>query len=1207
MVNFAQVLVLLSCLAGSSMAAPAATGTAYSDAEVARLMTPDERRIADIREQEIEQLRLTLSRRVPVERRADLYLRLAEIHIEQYRAEFILEGRAHEARLERKLTDKFINRSRSKPHLRAAIEACKEILEFGVRIERLDQVYYFLAYNYSELGDERSARSYYQRLISEFPRSPFTVEAYKEMGEGAFLARDYRSAQGYLERAIQSSGQAPGFEAQLPRIRHRLAWSLYRQKQYARAVAEMKEAIRTAGGGGEKLLSIREEALKDLAIFLTESGNVAEAIEYFEKTAGSSSFYPRVLEGLGRQYERNVQPDKATQVYESLLRTRPDEEVSFRFRVKLVELDLRRAQYDRALSRFVKQKIHASAEGETATSWTNLRAMVRKTATENHERFRKSADRRALEVAEKFYSAYLDPLLSLSDPRNEIPEIRMYLADVKRELGKSGEASEIYKQVIAGGDSRYSKEAARLWTASLADAIKKDSGRQRTEASPMEREFVRAADDLGDLIAGSPEALEAEIRAAQVLAGYPASRGEAVERLRKLMDRNPRTKQAVTAGRLWVQIYSDRFAEAEKKDRYGEETFESLEALMEQIEEVRGYKDVLAHDARTEGKLGALLVEQESRFKILQIAFLEKRGEFAKAARAYERFAESSAKSGSKDDKAYENAFATYLKLGDFENSDRVLQAWQNMFPASEGARQALRNSATLQFVQGEFEASARSLERIARMAKEPEAFEAAIRILNSLGDSSSTAERRIAMVSEYRRLFPKSGAHSRLQLELARFHELRGDDVKAADAYRLCDELECAFRLGLLLQRTDSRSDGVARFRNVASSRARGPAAFFVGAARWELARMAALQVERGQQAAEKLTLANLARLLPARLKDFELLQRAMTPVLEIGGPYSVAASERLGRAAMELASEMDGVAPGDKTVRQASGALRSKAAQILRQGLSKARENEWLSPDWVEASARLAALEGSVRAQGTLPRLRWIELKAGGQGGVDSVRKALASNAKDAASWNAYAHWLAHENRRPGLALVALERAQALEPRSGALANNRAVLLSMGAAMQGAPKGAAVIDDPWTAIAVAHELEQAQSLDGRTKAIRGNRGQLLNYFGIFAPARRLWQEASKGDAAHTEAADGLGIALQGAGQVEAARGQFLKARASGAAKERFAEAYHLASAAASRRPGECLELLSDMEDAADGLERRSAELLRAHCQTGKASGKGD
>src|SRR6185437_2257584 len=88
--------------------------SAYSEEELRSFEHSDETQIRQLREQEINELRIALGRRPGVHRRADLYLRLAEIYLEAYHTEFLLEGRAHEARLASGKRDAVIDRAHSR-------------------------------------------------------------------------------------------------------------------------------------------------------------------------------------------------------------------------------------------------------------------------------------------------------------------------------------------------------------------------------------------------------------------------------------------------------------------------------------------------------------------------------------------------------------------------------------------------------------------------------------------------------------------------------------------------------------------------------------------------------------------------------------------------------------------------------------------------------------------------------------------------------------------------------------------------------------------------------------------------------------------------------------------------------------------------------------------------------------------------------------
>src|SRR6185437_8790396 len=119
----------------------------------------------------------------------------------------------------------------------------------------------------------------------KYPNSAMVFEGYRQLGESAYDNRDYHKALEYFDIAAR---KAPADE--LPTILHKEAWSYYRTRQYDRAVEVMKKAIDIASQHGEKFLSLKEEALRDMAVFMTEAGRAGEALGYFQKVAGDKTF-----------------------------------------------------------------------------------------------------------------------------------------------------------------------------------------------------------------------------------------------------------------------------------------------------------------------------------------------------------------------------------------------------------------------------------------------------------------------------------------------------------------------------------------------------------------------------------------------------------------------------------------------------------------------------------------------------------------------------------------------------------------------------------------------------------------------------------------------------------------------------------------------------------------------------------------------------
>ncbi|MCM2277539.1 MAG: tetratricopeptide repeat protein [Oligoflexia bacterium] len=1191
-------LLALSLAAGvptASTPAWAAT-SAYSEAEIRSIETPDEVRVRELRNQEITQLRIALGRRLPNNRRADLYFRLAEIYLEAYRMEYLLEGRAHEKRVESGRQEKGIDHSRSRPYLKSGIAASREILRFGIPYPKLDQVYFFLGFNHGELGEEKESLRYFEQLVRKFPGSVFAAEAYQQMGDAAFDAGQFRKAQGHYEAATElAARKGAGDGAVLPRVLHKLAWCYYRIRQHDRAVETMKRAIAAARRSDEKFLSLREEALRDMAVFMTESGKVDEAVAYFQEAAGDKSFYPRLLEKLGRQYERGVEPAKATQVYESLLKTHPGSDAAFRVLVKLVDLDLRRGRHREALARLRDLRLK-SGDDETQVASQNLRAMVRRTATEHHEKFRKAAGETggsarskalpALEIAEAFYEVYLATFLAQDDPRKETPEIQMYLAEVKRDLGKSKEASALYRKVVDSRDSRYAKEAGALWTASLAEAIRKEISQGQAqgksqEPSELEREFISAADALRDAIGDTAEGREAALKAAEVLAGYKGTQKDAIKRVEKIIDRWPRSAQAVTAARLWLQLLSDRGAGA-------------LDELSDALKELRGNGVLLAADQEHgKGKLHAQLAELESRVRIATIASHEKEMDFAAAAKGYEEFARDAAQRELAE-KAYANAIGSHLKAGDDEAVERVGQAWLKRFPKSPKAAESLRAAATQQLVAGRFDKAARLFERLGTEGGEADSLETSARIHEGLGNAGALTSALKAYLGTY-----QTPQRPQLALQLARALEAAGQDSEASRYYRLCMsgsgelETECGARLADLHLRSKSVAEAKALYRKVG----KGGDSPWVGYARYMLA-----SITEQEAAFQPLSLpeARLKKAMSQRLAFVETLSRAYNSAVEAGGPWAIAALDRLADWVLRFADEVDAIATPPqaspaavaqfrKSLASVSLPLRRKALQTWQQAYAKSAAAEALSPALPGIADRLADFKvgGIGKAQGFRGRFRLAGIPANGgsEGGaaLEKTRERLAKNLQDAGAWVDYGNLLWGQGK-PLLSKLAYDRALALNARNPAALNNRAVVeLSLADA-----------EDDWSLAAGAYErFKSALRQDEFFLPAKFNRAALLNYYRIFAKAKPLWEQVlAKG--ANADAQEGLGIALQGLGKSEAAAEGFRKAAASGGSASRFVFAYH----EAAREPESCQARLEELDAGSlSGFEKAAVERLRKTC----------
>ncbi len=1193
----AGILVSLFCLH------PLWAAAGYEQREIVQAERGNDSKIRVLRDEEIQQLRVALGRRLPKNRQADLYFRLAEIYLEAYHSTFLLEGRVHEARLSKGIDDPLINRDHSKPFLHRGVEACQEIINYGIKYEKMDRIYYFLGFYHNELSETEEGAHYYLKLIQEYPQSPFVGIAYKEVGEYEYRSAHYRPAMEHLEKAM-----AMVRPEQVPGILHKIAWCHYRERQFDLAVEKMKEVVTRCNADLKQLEPLKEEALRDLATLYTERGRVEEAVQYFEAESGDKKLYPKLLEKLGQEYERNLEHDKAEAVYETLIKNSPESDSALKSFLKLVEIDMKRNRFD-AVVRRLKNFPSFEAKGpEAQTALQNLKVAFRKIAVDHHQEFRKKKNRHDLEVAKQFYQDYLEYFLKKNDPHHETTEIEMYLAEACHDLGEDHEAVEMYRKVIAAKDPKYATQAAALWTGGLADLLKHAPPRVGAdEPSPLEKEFITASDQLRATQGETPDGRETALRVTKVLAGYKSSRPEAITRIQEIIQKAPNSKEAVVAAQLWIQIYLDHPHE---------------ETLPGQLSAVYGsiqnQPALLKADHQfNKGQIQAALDQYEIKSKVDRISQQEKSQDYLGAGQGYENFA-----AGTQDreiaEKALTNAISSYLKTsGSKEALSRVMETWAHRFPGSPKALEPLRNVATHALITGDFDGSISIFHQLGTAFHEPESLETAARLSQAIGNDTQAQ----SFWTDYLSRYQKSARRAEVELLLARSQEKTGADGEASRSYRDCAgsgqfvAAECQARLADLYLKDQDATKAKELFKQLASlssprkgkgakKKSSGPVSPFVGYARYQLADL----MER-EASFEPMTFpeAQLKKGLNQRLNFLEPLSKAYQGAVEAGGPWGIAALHRLALWATHFAEEVDAIeAPATlqgaalerfkKQLLSVSQPLREKARTTWSDAYSKASTFILLSPVLPEIADRLADFKSGVpsRAQGARGGFYLSGLSA--DGGAETapvalgrVRDGLLKDAKDSGLWTDYGNLLWGEGK-PLLAKIAYQRSLALKAKNAAALNNIAVVVLKSDG-----------EEDWiTASEAAQDLEEALRVDDFFVAAKTNLAGLMNYYRLFAKAKTLWDQVRvRHPGGNTDL--GLAVSLQGLGKTEAADALFQKAE--GSADRSFLESYHRAGRESLKGASgieSCLEILRGIEERSlEGFEKNSVSYLMKRCES--------
>ncbi len=1156
-----------------------ASFAALTSQDYASVQTSKEKQVDAIRREEISTVKTALSLRSAENRHAELYLRLAELYLEAYRADFLLEGRLQEKALTHNGGAR-LERGRSVDDLRNGIGAAEQILSLNVDHSKLDQVYYFLGYNYGELGDSKKSSQYYKKLAKEFPNSQYASEGVRAVADEAFQSGNYLEAQKLYEQAVKTTKDP----AQQARIYHKLAWCYYRQRRSADAVTTIRKSIGIAkSNSGHNLVNIGEEALRDLAVYYAEYGHVDEALDYFRENAEGNEHLVKLYEKLGKEYERTGQLDSAKKVYAALLGLGQQDESSFRVQTKLIDLDLLKEQFSSAYNRLSDIQLPKSTNPETQLAVSNLKKQVRTTAVNNHERYRRISDqdgsKKYLKVADQFYALYLDKFLPVNEgTRAERNEVRMYLAEVKRELGETGQAAELYKKIIQEKDPKFTKEAAQLWVGSLASELKKRAkeGEKPGDApSELETDFVNASDLMQQAIPDSTESREARLRSAQILAAYPAEKTQAIARAASLAKEAPSSPQGLLAARLWLQL-----------DPSGK----TVDALSKS-------SSLLAQDKKAKGDLSQDLESSKRKLEVSEISSLEQGKNYAAAAAGYEKFAKG-AKTDKEAESAYLGALNAYAQAGKSADVLRVMKEWKAKSPNSKLIESTVKSNATQFFIRGLFNDSAELFLAIGRMQKDLSSELTAA----ALFDGGLNREKAREVYKEALKLAPNDEEKAKIDRLSAYVAADQHDDGAAEKEWQTCFnrnsslKAECGSMIANYALHASEMKKAKDHFNQIVQIK-KGPSSKsnYIAYAQFRLAQIMEKEMKNQPLAFPQ---DKLLKAFTTRVSELKPVSAAYQKALELGGPWGIAATERLGDLSLALSNEVEQVLKDPAATDQLRETLQPVAQTLKKQAVDRSKaayelalKEQILSPALLVIQDRLVddGNLGYQRAQGARLGVKLIGMSPDGgvqglEGALKSVRDKLLANQDDALSWIDYGNLL-WGTKKPGLARVAYERAFALKTRVADAINNLAVVQVSDMGFEN-----------WFAANEAVALwKKALREESDNSAALFNLGHFFNYYRLFPLANEYFEQVvKKVDIADLH--DGLAVSNLGLGRVTEAKEEFEKAESQGASKKRFVKKFYEASQVGG---AQCLSDLNEMnEKTLEGFERISVNRLKLRCQ---------
>lgn len=317
--------------------APSETQSAAQRDERASRLQPKVRALLVTEIQGLERLFSSTSKRSPD--RVQLARRLAENYVElesaAFRDKIEAEIKAGEAKQKKQAANVKKFQTDASTSNRVMLAARKKAIEYYTLIKtdypnyaQLDEVLYYLAYEYEQAADYVNARKVYYELIENVPQSKYIPNAYLAFGELFFNeAQNDPSKWDLAAASYREVVKYPAPENKVFGYAHyKLAYVHWNKGEFARALDEFKKTIDygTQFANLPNAAALATSARRDIIPVYALSGKPEAAFNFFRTLSGDGKGETaktfKMMDDLGQNYLDTGHYREAIVLYQDLMK-----------------------------------------------------------------------------------------------------------------------------------------------------------------------------------------------------------------------------------------------------------------------------------------------------------------------------------------------------------------------------------------------------------------------------------------------------------------------------------------------------------------------------------------------------------------------------------------------------------------------------------------------------------------------------------------------------------------------------------------------------------------------------------------------------------------------------------------------------------------------------------------------------------------------
>jgi len=572
---------------------------------------------------------------------------------------------------------------RSRQYRADTLRVYQAIRQSFPKYVKMDEVLFYMGFNYKEMGESDQAQSAFIELIKKHPQSRYIPDAWLQFGEFFFEIDEMeRAYKAYDKAARFKDAKVYGFAT------YKRGWCAFNLGRFKPAMKDFLEVIRYSNNEGKRdknRISLVNEATKDLVTVYSRIGTGGKAIGFFKKVAPDR--WADLVAKLARLYTNTGKVKDANALYRQLIRVNKGkpEIIDYEFAIarnveSIGDKSSTTLETKRLVGLFRKMRDEGILKGKKLKkSSQKIREMLREMSTTWHREAQVTKNAEYLPFAYEMYQQYVEAFPDAED----IYVMTFYLAELLYRVGKWRQAAEAYDRVIRlDPKGKYARDAAHasvLAYQKLLDLHEREQKRgdkkasaeagvpEKKEIDDSAKQFLTACDNYIKLVPDGDRGVDVEYFAALIYYDHNQF-DEAISRFKAIIKTHPKHRLAYYSANLVLDSYNLK----------GD--FTGLNAAV---------KEYYENPDIARGKLLANLQTLREGAAFKDCMQLEKERKSRRAAKCFDKFAVDFATSAFFD-KAIYNAALNYERVNDIANAIRLRMKLLRERPDSDLGSKAL-------------------------------------------------------------------------------------------------------------------------------------------------------------------------------------------------------------------------------------------------------------------------------------------------------------------------------------------------------------------------------------------------------------------------------------------------------------------------------------------------------------------------------------